>query len=154
MTSLYRHYNSEQPHNSGKRYNTHPCRLYYVRMPKEQLTPDWAVMLDELMAQGVTVRDIKQALGVEVNNRIIWHYKNGSQPLHWRGEALITLYCTALARTREELPTMRLVRGHRVKENREQTGPRLQSLPVWPPIAPVSVAPIKRGRPKKVLEAA
>lgn len=91
---------------------------------------------------------------LDLTARMLLHYRHGAQPPHWRGEGLIAMWCDKTGMKREDLPQMKLIRGHRAKDRTEPVGPRVQSLPQWPPIPPVSVAPVKRGRQKKILEAA
>jgi hypothetical protein len=115
----------------------------------EQTTPDWAQMVEQLMDLGMTIREIGQSMHLDLTGRMLLHYRNGAQPPHWRGEGLIGLWCNKTGAKREELPQMLLIRGHRAKDRGGAPGPRLQELPNWPHAVPVSVAPVKRGRPKK-----
>lgn len=115
---------------------------------KRQTVPDWGEMIDALMRAGLTIRQVGDCMSVQVTERMLHHYRNGAQPLHWRGEALIGLWCRTLRRERDEVPLMDLVRGHRVDRNRETSGPVLRSLPAWPPCPAPSVQPLRRGRRK------
>lgn len=115
-------------------------------MKHKTTTPDWALMIHQLLEGGLTTRKIGDAMSFVLTNRMVRHYQLGVQPLHFRGEALIALWCSTLKRERGDLPTMELSRGHRV-DNRERTQ-ALQApvvnLPAWPP-AP-SVPNNRRGR--------
>ena len=114
-------------------------------------TTDWAAVIDQLLRRNVTMRQIGEAMQMMLTTRMIRHYSIGVQPAHFRGEALIAMWCDKTGKSRDNLPTCDLVRGHRVERNREpDASPRLQELPQWPAAAPVAVKPVKRGRPRKV----
>jgi hypothetical protein len=100
------------------------------------MAPDWHQVLDQLMHAGLSRRDISQRIGCDLTLRMIAHYKNGAQPLHYRGEALIAFWCETLQRTRDQLPVAAVVRGHRVNFNRDpNNAPQMRApLPQWPPI--------------------
>ena len=117
---------------------------------REQKTPDWALMIEQLQANNLTLRKIGEAMSLEMTARMLLHYRHGAQPPHWRGEGLIALWCSTTGKTRQDLPMMMLIRGHRA-QTRAQAQPAAVSLPQWPPVAPVSVKPIKRGRSRKVV---
>lgn len=111
-------------------------------------TTDWGMLLEELQRAGVSLCEIGRAMDSMMTNRMVRHYMLGVQPAHFRGEALIALWCVKLKRTRAELPTTALIRGHR-RHAADSTGPRLQNLPAWPPSPQPAVAPVKRrGRRK------
>lgn len=118
---------------------------------------DWAALIDQLMAAGVSTRLIGAAMECMLTDRMIHHYRRGVQPLHWRGELLLTFWAQRMGLDREAAPTCSVVRGHRV-ENRTDTGPRVQSLPAWPVVVPVSCAPgvtlRKKPGPKPKMRAA
>lgn len=112
-------------------------------------------MIDQLVEAGQTLREIGESMGIQggVTDAMLRHYKNGTQPLYWRGDALVKYWCAAMGRTTEELPT-RMVPWH-FRVPRRPGADMVVKLPQWPVAAPVSVKPIKRlGRPKKVKEAA
>lgn len=113
-------------------------------MRRQQTTPDWGAMIDDMLCRGLSLRDVGKSMGCEITTRMLHHYRVGVQPLHWRGEGLIALWCKTTGQQRGEAPTMELVRGHRVDRNRVEAGPRVESLPDWPAA--------KRGR--KAREAA
>jgi hypothetical protein len=121
-------------------------------MRRNQITTDWSAAIEQLRYEGLTLRDIGASMGLELSARMMQAYKHGAQPAHWRGEGLIALWCAKVNRSRDQLPTMLLVRGHRAQSRTEESAPRLQSLPQWPPAPSPAVVPVKRGRPKKVAE--
>ena len=120
---------------------------------KKPTSPDWRTVLDDLFGAGITRIAIGQAMGLQLCDRLIKAYRvDGTQPAYWRGDGLLTLWCTTMDKTRDQVPMAEVIRGHRVGRGVVQSGPRLQSLPQWPPAAPAAVSPIKRR--KKVRELA
>lgn len=112
---------------------------------------DWAAMIEQLLTLGLSERAIGRTMQSELTRRMIEAYRRGAQPLHWRGELLMRLWCTETKQERAKAPLCEVVRGHRVA-NRSVTGPQIQALPQWPPCVPV---PAKGRKGKaKVLEAA
>ena len=115
---------------------------------------DWATIVEQLLAAGVTALNIN---GGQITPRVIYHYRRGVQPLHWRGEMMLTVWAKHFSKTRDEAPMCPLIRGHRV-DRRLVPGPKLQALPQWPVAVPVSVPPLRKKpgpKPKvKTAEAA
>jgi hypothetical protein len=109
-------------------------------------TPDWGLMIEQLIHRGMTAKQIGDAMSSVLTVRMIDHYRSGVQPIHFRGEALITLWCKTLKAQRDALPMAELVRGHRVANRNVQTGPRVQSVPDWPPAPQPSVKPRRKQR--------
>lgn len=103
---------------------------------REQMTPDWALMIEQLVHDGVSQAEVGFAMGYAgagLTDRMVRYYRTGTQPPHWRGEGLIGLWCRTLKRARADVPQMTLIRGHRVDVNRSDAGPKLMQLPKWPP---------------------
>lgn len=116
-------------------------------MARTVTTTDWAALIEQLIGRGLGINAIGDAMQLQINGRMLRHYSRGGQPAHFRGEALIALWCQHTGQSRDDAPQCELVRGHRVAHNREMNStPRAQALPQWPPIAPVSVKPVKRRR--------
>lgn len=106
---------------------------------------DWAAIVEQLLELGLKPSAIN---GAEyITHRLIAHYRRGVQPLHWRGEKMLTAWCAAFGLPRDKAPVCVVVRGHRV-DRRLDPGPRCQGLPQWPVAAPVSVKPVKRKQKK------
>jgi len=106
---------------------------------------DWAAMIEQLLGLGLSERGIGRVMQSELTRRMIEAYRRGAQPLHWRGELLMRLWCDETKQERTAAPVCQVVRGHRV-DRREVTGPQVQSLPQWPPAVPVAVKPVKRKK--------
>lgn len=103
-------------------------------MRAPQMAPDWGRMIEDMMRAGLKQGDIGKSMGVDLTDRMIGHYRAGVQPVYWRGEALVLLWCETVKKKREALPMLEVTRGHRVADNRAESGPRLRSLPQWPPL--------------------
>ena len=117
------------------------------------LVTDWVELIDELTRRGLSRRQIGDAMLTQLTDRMVNHYRAGVVPLHYRGEALIALWCRVTGSARESLPLVELTRGHRAEHREPVSGPTVSDLPQWPPCAPVSVAPVRRGpgRPRKAV---
>lgn len=103
-------------------------------MKRNPISPDWAVMIEQMVNRGLSFSDIAKATASVLTDRMVKHYAAGVQPLHWRGEAMIGLWCKTLGQKREALPTCEIIRGHRVIKAPENPTPQLQNLPAWPPV--------------------
>lgn len=108
---------------------------------------DWAAMIEQLLTLGMSERGIGRVMQSELTRRMIEAYRRGAQPLHWRGELLVRLWCTETKKDRAAAPRCDVVRGHRVDRRHIITGPQIQSLPQWPVAAPVPAAPALRKKP-------
>lgn len=125
-------------------------------MRQPQKAPDWPLMIDQLVEQGSTLRDIGTAMHTcMLTNQMLRAYRAGVQPLHYRGEALVALWCEKLGKKRDDLPMALVVRGHRVQHNRElPAGPQQHAaLPQWPPVLAVAKK-VAAKRSKKAKESA
>lgn len=112
---------------------------------------DWPAMIDGLIHAGMSAKDILAAMGYSYSHRILWHLRNGVQPLHFRGEKLVTLYCHRLGVERDDAPTAEVVRGYRA-ERRPPT--MAVNLPDWPPVPQPAVKPAIRRRKAAQIEGA
>lgn len=100
---------------------------------------DWATIIDQLVTAGLSREDIN---GGMLTDKMLAHYRKGVQPLHWRGERIILLWCKTTGLPRDQAPTKEVIRGHRV-DRRLIPGPRLQALPQWPPVVQVPQPAVK-----------
>lgn len=125
--------------------------------PDTPKTPDWSLIIIQLQRAGVLNREICEAMGVsqltdrmvaKFPQRMISHYHNGQQPLHWRGEGIIGLWCARLGKERAELPMTDLIRGHRVQKR------QFSEAPVAKPTAVQALVDAMRpGKRRKKAEA-
>ncbi len=110
----------------------------------ENLAPDWAKMIEEL-SNRIPVKHIARVMGLTIlSESMLRSYRNGVQPMYWRGEALVVFWCETMNRTREQLPMIPVQRGHRSARRQSDTSPKVVNLPEWPPAPQASVKPIKR----------
>ena len=117
-----------------------------------QQTPDWAAMIAQMCERGLTYSDIGKATSSMLTHRMVRHYATGVQPLYWRGEQMIELWCATLKLKRENLPMADIVRGHRADRREHVVTPVLRGdLPQWPPADVVEVKP-KRKYTRRVAE--
>jgi hypothetical protein len=64
------------------------------------------------MTAGIPMRKIGTEMGgIEVTDRMLGHYRSGTEPLHWRGDLLIAFWCRTLDRNREDRPMREVTRG-------------------------------------------
>ena len=117
-------------------------------MFQPQMAYDWAAMLMQLLDHGMRPAEIYAGA---LTDKMLYAYRRGAQPLHWRGERILEFWCRTFGKARGDAPVCEVVRGHRV-ERRLVPGPRVQSLPQWPPAAPPSVP--GRGKRKKAAQVA
>ncbi|HEX7639836.1 MAG TPA: hypothetical protein VF457_15675 [Burkholderiaceae bacterium] len=109
--------------------------------------PDWAIVIADIVATGLTESDVAQR--AEVSNKAIRYLARGVQPLFHRGDALVELWCAVTRKARAELPLVELVRGHRKARGPADTAPRLQNLPAFPAPAQRTDLQGKKRAPRK-----
>jgi hypothetical protein len=68
------------------------------------ITVDWVELMCQLRLCGMTLSDIEAHSGIP-ESTLRGYAELGSQPPHWRGEIIITVWCSTLAKPREQLPT-------------------------------------------------
>lgn len=76
---------------------------------------DWFRLLWDLVQRGLTVAEIGRKTGISEST--LYGYMKGSHPVHWRGEALIVLWCRVLAKQREDVPTCEVYFGPRIVQS-------------------------------------
>lgn len=124
---------------------------------KPQQAPDWGLMIEDLISAGVSQADIGKAMGVDLTDRMLRHYRAGVQPAFHRGDAVVELWCKTAKKRRSDVPMVPFTRGHRVPTNREVSqAPRLAgNLPSFPPIQAAAAkvaAAVKRAAPRRKKE--
>jgi hypothetical protein len=120
----------------------------------QKMAPAWGVIIETLRAAGMTLQDIGNATAGQLNDRMLLHYCSGVQPLYWRGEIMVRLWCERTGKAREQIP-MAPVHMHYRRAGRKdyRSTPNITiNLPDWPKAVPVEASPLKRGpgRPKKL----
>lgn len=102
-------------------------------MKPPDLAPDWASLLDDLSSR-MSIRRIATVMGLTMlSESMLRTYRDGVQPMYWRGDALVKLWCETMGKTRDQVPLAPVRRGHRRRQV-DETGPRVQALPAWPPV--------------------
>jgi hypothetical protein len=109
---------------------------------------DWARVIDQLLDMGVTHRQIGDAMSSVLTLRMITCYQLGSQPAHWRGEALIKLWSLKTGKTRDHLPMCDAMIHRSSKRYKEPK--KVQSEHLAKFISP----PPRRGRKAKQVQVA
>lgn len=111
----------------------------FLTMRKTDQAPDWPKLIDDLMQMDMPLRRIAEAMGLSmVSESMLRHYRNGVQPLWWRGDGLIKLWCEVTRKTRDQIPQVTVTRGRWArrmgKTDAEARAIRV-NLPEWPPAA-------------------
>lgn len=65
---------------------------------------DWTEIVFDLKRLGMDHVQIVGALNGCVTERALRRYMEGSQPTHWRGEMLLTLWAERMGKPRDEAP--------------------------------------------------
>jgi hypothetical protein len=110
--------------------------------------PDWPAVISQILAAGVARTDVLKRVGS--THRALWHLERGVQPLFYRGELLVALWCEATGRTRSDVPMTLVIRGFRKARQALDRSPKLQSLPDWPPVQRVEMQGKKRRKKEAV----
>ena len=84
------------------------------------MVTDWFRLLWDLVQHGIPLRTI--AARTDIAEATLRGYLAGSHPVHWRGEALIVLWCATCNRGREDVPTVELYIAPRVVERKAGPG--------------------------------
>jgi hypothetical protein len=106
---------------------------------KPDQAPDWGSLIDDLVGTGLSQRGIADAMGLtQMTESILRSYREGVQPMWWRGDGLVRLWCDVMKRERSDIPMIPVTRGRRrgvriVESRTADNGPRLVNLPQWPP---------------------
>ena len=122
-----------------------------------QMAPNWGQLFDDLLAAGISQSAIGKAMGVDLTDRMLRHYRAGVEPAFTRGDAVVELWCKTAKKKRSDVPMVPFTRGHRVPTNREVSqAPRLAgNLPSFPPIQATAAkvaAAVKRAAPRRKKE--
>jgi len=68
-------------------------------------TTDWFQLITDLMQAGIPMRRIGETMGfAQLTGQMLRHYRAGVEPLHWRGEALVTFWVKTTGKPREQRP--------------------------------------------------
>lgn len=67
---------------------------------------DWFRLVWDLIQHGQTLTSVAQTAGIPRTS--LNDYMRGGQPMHWRGERMIDLWCVVCSKPRSELPMVQL----------------------------------------------
>lgn len=121
-----------------------------------QSAPHWGKLIEDIVATGMPLADVGKRMGAMLTTRMLRAYVDGAQPVHFRGEALIALWCERLKATREELPLLDVTRGYRaVRPKAVDISPQMRNAQalmeaIKPPVQRVIAAARKVGKKAKV----
>lgn len=77
---------------------------------------DWFRLLRDLIQRGHSIAALEKRSGIAEST--LRGYLQGSHPPHWRGEALIALWCQSCEKGRDDLPMTELYIAPRVVERK------------------------------------
>lgn len=109
--------------------------------------PDWGRLLDDLMAKGMSQRGIADAMQLTtITESMLRTWRNGVQPMYFRGQALVMLWCTTMGKELQDVPTTQVRPGRWMGRRTVDTSPKAANLPQWPPSPQPTVKPGKKQR--------
>lgn len=94
--------------------------------------PNWAIVIEQIVATDLPMDELCAHTFMSLRMLKYLRYQ-GVQPLHWRGEVVLRVWCERTGRHREDVPLIPVHRGHRKSREAADRSPRVQSLPQWPP---------------------
>jgi hypothetical protein len=80
------------------------------------LVIDWFRLLWDLIQRGYSIADVSKL--ADIPESTMKGYMRGSHPVHWRGEALVHVWCKTCGKPREALQMTELYTGPRVVERK------------------------------------
>jgi hypothetical protein len=98
-----------------------------VRQPT--VTSDWAAMIEQLLAAGLTLADIGDSMGfAQLTDKMVRFYGMGVEPQEARRNALIDLWGKTTGKTLDQAPQMEVQYGRAIRriEPKPQTPPTKQ----------------------------
>jgi hypothetical protein len=112
---------------------------------RRDTAPDWPIVIEQIVATGLTHEEIARRANQSLKGmRLLCDGMR--QPLFYRGDALIVVWCEMTGKTRNDIPRREVVRGHRKARGPADLSPKLQSLPAWPPVQRVDMQGKKRRK--------
>lgn len=115
------------------------------------LSVDWSAVIDQLIERGLTHPEIGRAMSSVLTTRMVACYKQGVQPSHWRGEALIKFWALKTGKARESLP---MCEAKKHKSRQHYVEPKVvQTAHLAAFLTPAKTEQKRRGRKPKLTEA-
>lgn len=90
--------------------------------------PDWAIVIEQIKATGLSEHEIAQARGVSLSVKAVRYLATGVQPLFHRGDALVGLWCERTGSSREQVPMAPVHRGHRMARASADLSPKMRNV--------------------------
>lgn len=127
------------------------------------MAPDWAAIINDLLRIGVTTKQMGDVMNQQLTDRMVAHYRAGTQPSYWKGELLVMFWCKHMGKAVEDVPRCEVVRGHSVlrgrlamerrraaeEQNREKMGTLDRIAEALKPVQKVVEGKKRGGRRKK-----
>lgn len=121
---------------------------------------DWFAVITELQTKhGIPIDRIGRRMGLEqMTPSMLRHYRMGTEPVHWRGDLLLTFWCEVTGKAMASRPMVDVIHRANVRGRIRPSHPSMQapaptppteSLPAWPTAPLADILKRKPGRPKK-----
>ena len=75
------------------------------------MTTDWWQVITDLQRAGIPMTAVERVMDSQLTDKMLVHYRAGTEPQHWRGELLLTYWCQIMHRAREDRPMRAQVKG-------------------------------------------
>ncbi len=122
------------------------------------MTTDWWQVITDLQRAGIPMTAVERVMDSQLTDKMLVHYRAGTEPQHWRGELLLTYWCQIMHRAREDRPMRAQVKGRYraigkgVRPSHEAlqpgySGPLLAQAMARLPVEPRGTAPIEVAAP-------
>jgi hypothetical protein len=100
--------------------------------------PNWSQVIAQILATGLPRVTIWKELGI--SERALACLERDVQPLFYRGEKLVALWCASTGKARAEIPLTEVVRGHRRARQAVDQSPKAIDLRALAPL----LSPLQR----------
>lgn len=122
----------------------------------KQTAPDWAAVIQQIVATGLTELEISKQPGVSLSLKAVRYLATGVQPLFHRGDALVRIWCERTGQARELIPTAPVLRGHRMARVAADLSPKMRNTQalmeaIKPPVQRQVVTPRRAAKPNTAL---
>lgn len=104
--------------------------------PKPKITPNWARLIDDLVAAGQDLQEIGAAMGyTQVTPKMLQFLRMGAEPMERRAAALMALWCKVMKLKPENAPRLVLQHGTKPMDLEPEVAPepkrKLGPKPGW-----------------------
>lgn len=101
-------------------------------MTQQIVAVDWFRVLGDLAQRDRPMPAVSKQTGIGLTT--LYDYRDGNQPIHWRGELLLELWCAVCSKTRQDVPMATVVLAPRVvqpKPTVQEDMPAAFGLETW-----------------------